>query len=62
MTMQNDNYDNVLTAYKPRPWGEKLNGGDVQGYTRPDPTSKTNIPSNESLSRSGTGASVIPWN
>jgi len=56
----NDN-NNLLTEYKPRPWGEDF-GSSSQGYTRPDPSSKTHIPSADSLSRSGTGSSIIPWN
>ncbi|RYY75265.1 MAG: hypothetical protein EOO52_07520 [Gammaproteobacteria bacterium] len=61
MTIPNDNYNNALTSFKPRPWGEDLNSNS-QAYTRPDPTSKTNIPSRDSASRSGTGSGVIPWN
>ena len=53
--------NNLLTAYKPRPWGEELNG-DSHGYTRPDPTSKTHIPSCDSIAKSGTGSNIVPWN
>ncbi len=61
MTTQAKDYNNLLTAYKPRPWGEELSN-NTQGYSRPDPTSKTHIPPCESLSKSGTGSGVIPWN
>lgn len=61
MNRHSDDYNDILTAYKPRPWGEALNS-DSQGYTRPDPSSKTNIPPRDTASRSGTGSSVIPWN
>jgi hypothetical protein len=61
MTREANNYDNLLTAFKPRPWGEEINNSS-QGYARPDPSSKTHIPSRESVPRSTTGASVIPWN
>jgi hypothetical protein len=59
MTTSTNNYNNLLNAFKPRPWGEELSSNS-KGYTRPDPTSKTHIPSRDSL-RSGTGSSVIPW-
>ena len=58
MTQVKDN-NNLLTAYKPRPWGEELTS-NAQGYSRPDPSSKTHIPTRES--KTGTGSGVIPWN
>ena len=61
MTTSTNHYNNLLNAFKPRPWGEALNNNS-QGYARPDPSSKTHIPSRDSLSRAGTGSSVIPWN
>jgi|GEM_PF-6882827 len=61
MTTSTNNYTNLLNAFKPRPWGEELNSNS-QGFTRPDPTSKTHIPTRDSSSRSGTGSNVIPWN
>jgi len=50
-----NSYDNgriysQLTAYKPRPWGEEA-GMNIPVYSKPEPTSKTNIPSVSSLSQ-----------
>jgi hypothetical protein len=61
MNRHSDDYNDILTAYKPRPWGESLSA-DSHSYNRPDPSSKTNIPSRDTDARSGTGANVIPWN
>ncbi|MET0357552.1 MAG: hypothetical protein ABW044_12295 [Cellvibrio sp.] len=60
MTRHSNDYNDILTAYKPRPWGEALSS-DTQNYSRPDPSSKTNIPSRDSSFRSGTGSNIIPW-
>jgi hypothetical protein len=55
MTMNRYNHDyddtrfqNRLTAYKPRPWGQEA-GMNMPVYSKPEPTSKTKIPTKESF-------------
>ena len=55
-----DNGDNFLSAHKPRPWGE--GAIDSSAYSKPDPSSKTNIPAMESERQFTTGSTVVPWN
>lgn len=55
MSTYDDEYDdnrfqNLLSAYRPRAWKDET-ALDVPAYSRPEPTSKTNIPSKSVFSK-----------
>jgi hypothetical protein len=52
-----DRFQNPLAAYKPRAWKTET-ALDIPVYSKPEPTSKTNIPSRNTFARKATKPAV----
>lgn len=55
-----DRFQNPLAAYKPRVWKQER-PLDLSVYSKPEPTSKTNIPSASTFSKKSIKPSLQPY-